>query len=158
MLFHILCLYLGTQKSDEDFAFLRNSHLKDVTEYPWMKTKVSYTCDIDNSVLVLEDLNYPKSIDVECKMNFMFGQIFPYWDVPETNYPEKNEIFCAFPDECYNFAAVDPAMSDLNLTNTFDKVKFNIVKLYLSLFLYSEREQTLKSLSTHTANNFLNAL
>ena len=97
---------------------------KDISDHPWMKTKVSYSCDMDDGILALEDLNFPKSIDVECKKNFMFGQIFPYWDIPETNYPEKTEIFCAFPDECYNFAAVDPDMSALNLTDTFEKVNY----------------------------------
>ena len=101
-----------------------NDVTKDDDEFPWMKTKVTYTCDADDAAFPLEDLKFPKSFDVDCTKEMIFGDIFPYWKIPRINYPDVPEIYCAFLDECYNFMDFDPDFSSLNLTDTFDEVTF----------------------------------
>ena len=87
-----------------------------------MSTKATYKCDAAESLFYLESLNFPKTFDLDCKKNIIFGKTFPYWEIPETNYPEKNEIFCAFQDKCYNFPELNPIMAAYNLSDTFDEV------------------------------------
>lgn len=87
-----------------------------------MKTRATYTCEDDNSDFYLAEVDYNHSFTISCEQSLILGGKFPYWKVPGTEYPSKQEIFCAFPTECYNFPDVDPVMAPLGLTDTFDRV------------------------------------
>ena len=87
-----------------------------------MKTRAEYTCEDANSDFYLAEVHYNHSFIISCEKSLILGGKFPYWKVPGTDYPSKQEIFCAFPTECYNFPDVDPVMAPLGLTDTFDRV------------------------------------
>ena len=87
-----------------------------------MKTRAEYTCEDANSDFYLAEVDYNHSFIISCEKSLILGGKFPYWKVPGTDYPSKQEIFCAFPTECYNFPDVDPVMAPLGLTDTFDRV------------------------------------
>ena len=87
-----------------------------------MKTEVEYTCDDGKSVFYSEELNYTSSFTLSCEKDLIFGGKFPYWQIPDTEYPKKTEIICALPTKCYNFIDVDPQLKELGLSETFDRI------------------------------------
>ena len=86
-----------------------------------MKTEAEYSCDDSASVFYSEELNYESSFTLNCEKDLIFGSNFPYWKIPGTSYPEKNEIICALPTKCYNFIDIDPPLRGLGLSDTFDR-------------------------------------
>ena len=103
-------------------GFAISTTTTDVENFEWMKTEVEYTCDDGKSVFYSEELNYTSSFTLSCEKDLIFGGKFPYWQIPDTEYPKKTEIICALPTKCYNFIDVDPQLKELGLSETFDRI------------------------------------
>ena len=96
----------------------------DVKDSEWMKTEAEFECKDPESFFYEELLDYEASFSLTCEKNLILGGKFPYWKIPGTDYPNKNEVICAHPKKCYNFAEFDPSVRMLGLSDTFDSYHY----------------------------------
>ena len=86
--------------------------------------KVLYECGLDETTFFFESLNYQPNFTIPCSPNLILGGHFPYWQIPETEYPITNEIICISKEECFDYKHIEPVIKSLNLTDNFDKISF----------------------------------
>ena len=83
-----------------------------------------FKCVESNASFFIQEVNYDANFTIPCEKKTIFGKTFPYWRIPETNYPEKTEIVCIKTTECFDFPLLNKMMDQtFNFSNTFDTVQ-----------------------------------
>ena len=69
----------------------------------------------------INEVDFAESFEVPCENEIVFGEIFPYWKVPGTNYPDVTERQCLNALECLEKIDLGENMAD-----SFDNINYKI--------------------------------
>ena len=93
----------------------------------------------------MEEVNYVETFSVQCEKNVIFNNIFPYWKIPGTSYPDVTERNCVNALEC----SEKPFSWD-GVANTFDHINFvvgDVFHYYCEMDNLRGRKKSMKRLN-----------
>ena len=76
---------------------------------------------LDN-FFVMDEVGFDSKFSISCEKEKIFGNLFPYWQLPGTDYPTITELECVNALECFERPDLGPEFADSfdNINNAID--------------------------------------
>ena len=70
----------------------------------------------------MDEVGFDSKFSISCEKEMIFGNLFPYWKVPGTDYPTITESECVNALECFERPDLGPEFADSfdNINNVID--------------------------------------